>query len=697
MTILLRLLLFLSLLIRIETALSQNNLVKQWDYRFGGNFDEVITCFNQTSDKGFIIGGYSYSGMTGDKSQPNWAGGGVSPDYWIVKTDSLGVKQWDKRFGGTAIDCMQAFRQTSDGGYILGGYSNSYIGGDKTQAEWGTSFDYWIVKIDSVGVKQWDYRFGGTDDDQLYSIWQTNDGGYLLGGFSNSDISGDKTQTSWGGKDYWVVKTDSLGIKQWDKRFGGIDDDEMRSLQQTADGDYILGGHSISGISGDKTQASRGDFDYWMVKINQAGIKLWDRRFGGSDYDYINSLQHTSDKGYILGGFSNSPASGDKTMPLFGAFAGPDFWIAKTDSLGILIWDKDIGGIGIEDEFGNVSQTSDGGYLLAGSSYSPISGEKSEDNLGQEQTWAVKTDSSGIKQWDKTLLTPGHDEIGFAVETYDGCFAFADYTDGNVGGYKTQPSWNNTYDYWIIKFCDSVSSTLSAAFTGVNMICPGTCTDFINLSQGANSYLWLFPGSSVVSSSDANPVNICYNTPGSYDVTLIAGDGNSYDTLIIPGYVTVYPSPPPQSIMQSGDTLIAIQGAVSYQWYHNGNMIPGATDYFYVAQLSGDYNVVTTDINGCEVEAVIYDVIALVETVRILPPEFSVLYNKETNTVKLFCQSDNSPLTISLFNSYGAMMYQADIVCDRTAHLQMPRASSGLYLVCIISKERIYNLKIVVE
>ena len=119
---------------------------------------------------------------------------------------------------------------------------------------------------DSGGVKQWDARFGGSDDDVLSSLQQTADGGYILGGWSLSGISGDKTQASQGNYDYWIVKTDAGGVKQLDARLGGSSGDYFSSLQQTADGGYILGGSSSSGISGDKTQASQGYYDYWIVK-----------------------------------------------------------------------------------------------------------------------------------------------------------------------------------------------------------------------------------------------------------------------------------------------------------------------------------------------------------------------------------------------------------------------------------------------
>jgi hypothetical protein len=241
------------LFVACRICVGQNPLVKQWDKRFGGTNDDKLLSFQQTTDGGYILGGYSFSGISGDKTQNLWG----NVDYWIVKTDSLGNKEWDKDFGGTDDDVLFSIQQTVEGGYILGGVSKSNISGDKTQNSYG-NYDYWIVKTDSLGNKQWDKDFGGTDDDELNSIRQTTDGGYILVGYSLSDSSGDKTQDLWGGWDYWIVKTDSLGNKQWEKDFGGTDFDFLISIQQTADGGYILAGYSFSGISGNKTQNSWG-------------------------------------------------------------------------------------------------------------------------------------------------------------------------------------------------------------------------------------------------------------------------------------------------------------------------------------------------------------------------------------------------------------------------------------------------------
>ena len=174
--------------------------------------------------------------------------------------------EWQNTIGGSLPDYLNCMQQTSDGGFILAGSSQSGISGDKTEDSQGGS-DYWVVKLDAFGNIQWQNSIGGNSDDYLTSIQQTIDGGYILGGYSNSGISGDKTENYQGLYDYWVVKLDATGNIQWQNTIGGNSWDELISIQQTNDGGYILGGHSSSGISGDKTENSQGDYDYWVVKL----------------------------------------------------------------------------------------------------------------------------------------------------------------------------------------------------------------------------------------------------------------------------------------------------------------------------------------------------------------------------------------------------------------------------------------------
>jgi len=449
----------LILVLSVNLLYSQNPFVKQWDYRFGGYDNEYLLAFKHTSDGGYILGGWSGSGATGDKTEPNWGGSAISMDYWIFKTDSLGNKQWDKRFGGVDDDELYCLQQTTDGGYILGGCSNSGISGNKTQPCWG-GWDYWIVKTDAQGNYLWDKRFGGTDDDQLFSLQQTADGGFILGGQSRSGISGDRTEPCWGLADYWIVKTDSFGNKVWDKRYGTSMGDLFYSLNKTNNGGYILGGYTPAGITGDKTTLSNGGTEYWIIKIDSLGNKIWDKGYGGSINERLYSVQQSSDGGYILGGTSNSDSSGDKSEPNWDTITtSADYWILKTDSLGNKLWDKTYGGTLEEEDIGGIIETGDHGYLMSGTSYSGLNGNKTENNLGTEQAWIVKTDSAGNKLWDKTIFTIAHDESGIGIEVSEGCYCIASYTKADIGGYKTQQPYFYNTDFWMVKLCDSTLAT----------------------------------------------------------------------------------------------------------------------------------------------------------------------------------------------------------------------------------------------
>jgi len=348
-----------------------------------------------------------------------------------------------------------------------------------------------------------------------------------------------------------------------------------------------------------------------------------------------------------------------------------------------------------EDEFGNIMQTWEGGYVMGGNSYSNIGGDKTENNMGQEQTWVVKVDALGNKQWDKTLLTAGHDESGYAVQTYDGCYAMANCTFGGIAGNKTQPVWGQT-DYWIIKFCDTTQSQNPVAgFTSPNHICPGTCTDITNLSFNATSFEWILPGGTPSLSTDANP-NVCYNAPGNYSITLIATNAVTSDTLMLTNFITVYPFPPPQGILQNGDTLFANAGGVTYQWFLNGNPINGATSYFLIATQSGNYNVVVADANGCEVEAVINNVIASLTPALSKAEGVTAFPNPVEGTItidgKLF---EGVTTEISIYNVLGEKVFhsQCAFSTNDNCKLDCNLLSSGTYILEVTSDERILRSK----
>ncbi len=448
---------FLLLVILTSKSFTQPHFfVKKWDKRFGGFDSDALSSYQQTSDGGFVLCGFSSSGMNGDKSQDKWDTQMYYSDYWVIKIDSDGNKQWDKRFGGTGVEVPGRIIQTKDKGYIMGSHSTSGLSGDKTQPRWGMN-DLWIVKTDSTGNKLWDKRFGGTLDDFAGIMIETSDNGYILGGSSNSPANGDITEDDRDPthfySDIWIVKIDSVGNKQWDKRYGGTEDDGVSNIYQTADNGYFLVGGSNSSISGDKTEANWDtthpiSWDGWILKIDSIGNKLWDKRYGGTEDDALVFMQPSSSGTYILCGSTKSPANGDKTTPKTG------YWLLEIDTLGNKLWDKVFSDATFASNRG-FSKTTDNGYLISGVSVTNAANDKSENNLGPYQVWIIKTDSLLNKQWDKTIFTTKRSE-GYAIQTTDGCYAVGTWTGSGIGGYKTQANWDTTeqtYDYWILKFC----------------------------------------------------------------------------------------------------------------------------------------------------------------------------------------------------------------------------------------------------
>lgn len=419
---------------------------KQWDKTFGGTNEDALSNIAPTSDRGFLLAGTSYSGVNGDKS----AIGKGGADGWVVKIDANGTKLWDKTFGGSANDGLSIIIQTSEGGFLLGGLSNSGISGDKSEISRG-GYDYWVVKIDANGNKLWDKTFGTENGEGISSLIETSDGNYVLAGTSDASIGGDKSEDSRGGYDYWIIKIDNNGNKLWDKTFGGSGVDGLTSISQTADGGILVGGTSDSDKSGDKSEGVKGDyFDFWVVKIDAHGNKQWDKTLGGNHNEELYTLKSTTDGGFLIGGTSNSDISGDKSEAIRGGYS--DYWVIKLDALGNKQWDKTFGGNN-EDYLFNLIQTKKGNFLLGGHSGSGISGDKTEANHGIDPDldyWIIEINSEGIKQWDKTFGGTNDDRLSSIIEASNGSFLLAGYSLSGIGGDKSEVN-RGIYDYWVVK------------------------------------------------------------------------------------------------------------------------------------------------------------------------------------------------------------------------------------------------------
>jgi hypothetical protein len=429
-----------TLVATISVSVATQAPTKIWDKTFGGSSNDNLKTIIATSDGGFLLGGSSVSSISGEKSEINKG----KSDYWVVKINSNGQKIWDRTYGGNDEDILNDLVPTSDGGFLLVGESSSNISGDKSENSKGMQ-DYWVIKINSNGQKVWDKTYGGSQTDICTKIILTTDGNFLLGGYSFWKASGDKSEDGRGYSDYWVLKINNSGQKIWDRTFGGSEMDELRTMSATTDGGFVIAGSSSSGIANDKFENSRGNFDYWVVKINANGQKMWDRTFGGADFDFLTDIKST-DNGFILGGYSRSNNSGDKTENSRGNL---DYWVVKINAESQKIWDKTLGG-NLFDVGGSVAVTQDGDCLICGGSSSNISGDKSDNSKGNDDYWIIKINSNGQKIWDKPFGGSNIDSASTIVGTTDGGFVIAGISYSNISGDKSENSRGGS-DYWVVK------------------------------------------------------------------------------------------------------------------------------------------------------------------------------------------------------------------------------------------------------
>jgi hypothetical protein len=265
----------------------------QWQKALGGSNDEYASSINQTKEGGYIIAGTTMS-IDGDITNKIEENG---TDYWVIKLDANGNIQWQKVFGGDSYDDATDAQETADGGFIIVGSSRSNFKNEKQDGIFGGFNDEnWVIKLDKNGNIQWQKLFGSKGYDNPQSIQQTMDKGFIIVGSANNN-----TITSASNYNFSIIKLNETGDIQWQKSLGGSNDDYANCVQQTKDGGYIIGGTTQS-IDGDVINTSGGDEDFWIVKLNSSGDILWQKAFGETAKDKLYSLQQTKDDGYIMAG-----------------------------------------------------------------------------------------------------------------------------------------------------------------------------------------------------------------------------------------------------------------------------------------------------------------------------------------------------------------------------------------------------------
>ena len=343
-----------------------------WSKTYGGSGDDIGRNVIETLDGGFALVGYS---MSADGDGSNNEG---FHDNWLIKLDATGEIQWEKSYGFAGHDHSYAVLQTADGGYFMTGFLDvTASGGDGNSRRRHGVGEFWCHRLDANGDIIWRRYFGGTNNDRSFDAVQSDDGGFVITGFTESDDF--DISSSRGSYDYWIIKLDASGNLVWEKSLGGSEIDQSRALVKTNDNGYIIAGNAFS-QNGDIDQ-NIGNSDFFLAKINDNGETVWTKNYGGSDFDFASSIT-TSNKGYIVAGYSKS--SDNQVSSNHG---DNDFWVIEIDHNGNLINEKSFGGSGL-DLAHDVLQLNDGSIVVVGETES--NDQDINDNKGQKDFLVVK-------------------------------------------------------------------------------------------------------------------------------------------------------------------------------------------------------------------------------------------------------------------------------------------------------------------
>ncbi|MBK8563484.1 MAG: gliding motility-associated C-terminal domain-containing protein [Saprospiraceae bacterium] len=552
-----KLVLMLLLLPTMVVAQQRACVFVDWSKHFGGTKNDAANDFQRTADGGFIVAGYSRSA---DEDLTDNKGGA---DYWVIKLDSLGVLEWQRNYGGAAIDIATGIVPTSDGGYVVAGGTTSFDG--NVFGNQGLE-DAWVLKLDGVGNIIWSQTFGGSLNERAESIHPTTDGGFILAGYSES-ADGD-IATNKGEFDYWVFKLDANGALQWQRNLGGSLADFAFDALQTQDGGYLVVGSSIS-TDGD-VNGSNGFYDYWLTKLDPSGDLVWQKNFGGAGEERAYGISLDVSGAYVLGTSNSS----DFDVP--GNYGSDDFWVIKVDLTGNLMWSKNLGGNFEERGLGLFSKAA-GGVLVVG--YSSSNNIDLQGNYGSKDGWLLNLDEDGQIIWERNFGGSNDDRLYSVMELAEGGYACAGFSASNdfdlEGNYGQQ-------DVWVIKL---TQDSFNISLGNDTLLCAGQGV-ILDANQTGVTHLW--------SDGSTNPV-LLVSSPGEYWLEVDKEGCKARDSILVE-YVSEVPVDlGNDTLLCEGQSLLldpGIPDAIVF-WKN------ASTDPTFLVSLPGTYWVEVSKA-GCE-------------------------------------------------------------------------------------------------
>lgn len=605
--------LFIGLLLLMTAALYAQPPI-DWEHTYGGSNYEELQAMNYAGD-GYIFAGNS-SSEDFDVMPPH---NGFS-DAWVFKTNVTGdVVEWQNTFGCEGFEHIWDILPLDNGDFFLIGQSASdACPNGKTEDSRGGD-DYWLIKIDADGNYLWDKTYGGEAADIARKILPTDDGNFLIGGFSYSqDFAttgiGERTVPNRGEADYWLVKIDSDGNKIADYVYGGTPqslwegDDWLYDMKKMPDGTFLLAGWSESNGGFEKTNDSYGRNDYWLIQIDQNGQKVTnggtkdgDYIYGGNSVDALQEVLITIDGGILLVGESFSqPFSdtgiGSKTTPHYGApEADEDLWIVKLNPAFEIVWQRTYGGNSREIPH-VVWENRSGKLWIAGDSVSPASGNKEDDNInGSKDIWMLLLTPDGDKIWEQTYGGDGSEAPEEILPAHDGGYIIGAHSDSNQSQWKSEDS-RGFNDFWIIKTDCSLYDTELDIETNV---CLGEPFPLAPEFEGCDDceYIWLDGTTDTV-----RIVSLTENTD--FEILVTDADGCEDEGIVQtivqsnPEILELENIPPTCTDDTDGSlSILEASGLTPHEFSLNGSDFSTVADFDNLP--AGDYQITLRDSIGC--------------------------------------------------------------------------------------------------
>jgi hypothetical protein len=497
----------------------------QWEASFGtDSTDGLVSAMVDQHGHIYLTGYTEQLGINGDKSYSK----GYS-DAWLIKLDANGQKLWDTVYGGSMGDVV--LKAVEHDGEILISVLISSNDGDISDTVGRGGFDIWLIKVDVNGQKIWDKRYGSSGSDRGMAVRVQN--GYLLVGTVHV-ADGDRTVPVTYGNWTWLAKLNNNGIIQWEKGFGvatGIDA-RICDIVPTNDGGSMLVLTTKGGIGGDKTDTSRGGYDMWLIKLDANGNIQWDKTLGNPNDDFVgyfpaNLVVQCPDGSYIYANMSTGGNGGDKTS---GYIDGKDIWVVKMDASGQVLWDKTIG-TNEPDGLYDLAYTNDNGVILACISKGPASHDKTENSKGENDMWIVRMDSNGNILWDKTIGGDKSDGPTDIINLGSNGILVAGTSFSGISGDKSSASRGYS-DIWVVKLGPEQSSGLeeAAGYPQLMDVYPNPVRDQLQFSQSADVQIRSIDGKLIHSAHQVGQVSVGHLSSGVYILQYKAPDGKIWQS-----------------------------------------------------------------------------------------------------------------------------------------------------------------------